>query len=146
MKEMKKSGLSKVAITKVLFKTLTFIIFTNLPSFALSEFYKEWGKKIICNTLSNGMKILILPKHETSTVSFLTYVSVGSVDEKPLKSGLAHLVEHILLFEGTESVGISDCDSEKINILQIQRERVLILTQKHLQIAHFIFAVSLLIE
>ncbi len=51
--------------------------------------------------LQNGLKVIILPRRHVPLVHCDLYYPVGSVDEPPGKSGLAHFVEH-MLFKGTE--------------------------------------------
>lgn len=52
-------------------------------------------------TLANGFKALVLPRRHAPVVVSDLYYPVGSVNEPPGKSGLAHFVEH-MLFKGTE--------------------------------------------
>jgi zinc protease len=52
-------------------------------------------------TLSNGFKALVLPRRHAPVVMCDLYYPVGSVNEPPGKSGLAHFVEH-MLFKGTK--------------------------------------------
>lgn len=50
--------------------------------------------------LGNGLKALVLPRPGTPVVLCDLYYPVGSADEPPGRSGLAHFVEH-MLFKGT---------------------------------------------
>jgi zinc protease len=52
-------------------------------------------------TLENGLKVLILPRRRAPVVLCDLYYPVGSFDEPPGLTGLAHFVEH-MLFKGTE--------------------------------------------
>ena len=52
-------------------------------------------------TLANGFKALVLPRSHAPVVVCDLYYPVGSVNEPPGKTGLAHFVEH-MLFKGTE--------------------------------------------
>ena len=52
-------------------------------------------------TLANGLKALVLPRRHAPVVVCDLYYPVGSFDEPPGKTGLAHFVEH-MLFKGTE--------------------------------------------
>jgi len=52
-------------------------------------------------TLANGFTALVLPRSHAPVVVCDLYYPVGSVNEPPGKSGLAHFVEH-MLFKGTE--------------------------------------------
>ncbi|HUG43960.1 MAG TPA: pitrilysin family protein [Acidobacteriota bacterium] len=58
-------------------------------------------------TLSNGMKFLMVPRHEAPTVSAGWVARVGSVNERPGITGIAHLFEH-MMFKGTRTIGIND--------------------------------------
>ncbi|MBN8982512.1 MAG: insulinase family protein [Rhizobiales bacterium] len=51
-------------------------------------------------TLSNGMQVVVIPDRRTPVVTQMIWYKVGSADETPGKSGLAHFLEH-LMFKGT---------------------------------------------
>ncbi|WP_043879723.1 M16 family metallopeptidase [Azorhizobium caulinodans] len=51
--------------------------------------------------LANGMKVMVIPDHRTPVVTHMVWYQVGSADEQPGKSGIAHFLEH-LMFKGTE--------------------------------------------
>jgi len=51
-------------------------------------------------TLRNGLQVVVIPDHRTPVVTQMTWYKVGSADETPGKSGLAHFLEH-LMFKGT---------------------------------------------
>jgi zinc protease len=51
-------------------------------------------------TLGNGLQVVVIPDHRTPVVTQMTWYKVGSADETPGKSGLAHFLEH-LMFKGT---------------------------------------------
>jgi len=51
--------------------------------------------------LPNGLSVILHEDHKTTTVALYVCYLVGSKDEKPGKTGLAHLFEH-LMFEGSE--------------------------------------------
>ncbi len=62
--------------------------------------------------LDNGLKFLVLERHQAPVVSFLTYADVGGVDEPDGKTGVAHFLEH-LAFKGTTRIGTTDYKAEK---------------------------------
>ncbi len=62
--------------------------------------------------LDNGMKFIVLERHQAPVVSFLTYADVGGVDEPDKKTGVAHFLEH-LAFKGTTRIGTKDYKAEK---------------------------------
>ncbi|WP_245319846.1 pitrilysin family protein [Bradyrhizobium sp. LMTR 3] len=51
-------------------------------------------------TLQNGLQVVVIPDHRTPVVTQMIWYKVGSADEAPGKSGLAHFFEH-LMFKGT---------------------------------------------
>jgi predicted Zn-dependent peptidase len=70
-------------------------------------------------TLKNGMKLLMVPRHTSPTVSAWIRFKVGSVDERSDERGLAHLLEH-MLFKGTKTLGTRDYTAEKPILEQIE--------------------------
>ncbi|QZZ23812.1 insulinase family protein [Leptothermofonsia sichuanensis E412] len=62
--------------------------------------------------LDNGMKFIVLERHQAPVVSFLTYADVGGADEPDGKTGVAHFLEH-LAFKGTTRIGTVDYGAEK---------------------------------
>jgi zinc protease len=50
--------------------------------------------------LGNGLQVVVIPDHRTPVVTQMIWYKVGSADETPGKSGLAHFLEH-LMFKGT---------------------------------------------
>jgi len=62
-------------------------------------------------TLDNGLKFLVLERHEVPVVSFHIYADVGAVDEVRGITGLAHLFEH-MAFKGTKTIGTKNYMAE----------------------------------
>ncbi len=62
--------------------------------------------------LANGMKFLVMERHQAPVVSFYTYADVGGVDEPEGKTGIAHFLEH-LAFKGTSRIGTTNWEAEK---------------------------------
>lgn len=55
--------------------------------------------------LPNGMKFLLLPRHEQpNTITAGWVAKVGSVNERPGITGISHFFEH-MMFKGTNSIG-----------------------------------------
>ena len=52
--------------------------------------------------LENGLKILVVEDHASPTFAYQTWFNVGSKDEIPGKTGLAHLFEH-MMFKGSKN-------------------------------------------
>jgi zinc protease len=51
--------------------------------------------------LANGLEVVVIPDHRVPVVTHMAWYKVGSADETPGKSGLAHFLEH-LMFKGTQ--------------------------------------------
>ncbi len=73
---------------------------------------KSLESRVTRHTLKNGMKVLLLERHASPTISFHIYYDVGSVDEETGKTGLAHMFEH-MAFKGTPTLGTKDYAKEK---------------------------------
>ncbi|MEM7679568.1 MAG: pitrilysin family protein, partial [Pseudomonadota bacterium] len=54
--------------------------------------------------LENGMDVVVIPNHRTPVITHMVWYKVGSADEKPGHSGLAHFLEH-LMFKGSLGFG-----------------------------------------
>lgn len=59
--------------------------------------------------LGNGLRLLLLVDRSAPVLSYFTWFRVGSRHEKPGKTGLAHLFEH-LMFKETESLEEGEFD------------------------------------
>jgi zinc protease len=55
-------------------------------------------------TLENGMKVILLEDHRTPLVTFQVWYRVGSRNESWGKTGLSHMMEH-MMYKGTPTVG-----------------------------------------
>lgn len=62
----------------------------------------QTGTRPATFTLDNGLNVIVIPDHRTPVVTQMIWYKVGSADETPGKSGLAHFLEH-LMFKGTEA-------------------------------------------
>jgi predicted Zn-dependent peptidase len=80
----------------------------------------EFEKKVTEFTLDNGLKFILVERHEAPVVSFLTYADVGSVDEIKGITGIAHIFEH-MAFKGTDKIGTSDYEAEKAAMERMDR-------------------------
>ena len=55
-------------------------------------------------TLENGLEVVVIPDRRAPIVTHMLWYKVGSADEDPGKSGIAHFFEH-LMFKGTAKYG-----------------------------------------
>lgn len=63
-------------------------------------------------TLENGLKLILVERHEQPTVAATVVYDAGSVNDPAGQSGIAHLFEH-MLFKGSKIIGTSDYEAEK---------------------------------
>ena len=61
-------------------------------------------------TLPNGLEVILHEDHSAPIVSVNTWYKVGSGDEKPGRTGFAHLFEHIM-FMGSQNVPVGAFDT-----------------------------------
>lgn len=60
--------------------------------------------QVEAHQLPNGLQVLLLPDHDVPLASVQLWYHVGGKNEKPGRSGFAHLFEH-LMFKGSAHVG-----------------------------------------
>ncbi|TGU73991.1 insulinase family protein [Geomonas terrae] len=82
------------------------------------------------HTLKNGMKLLMVERHNSPTVAAWIRFKVGSVDERSDERGLAHLLEH-MLFKGTKTLGTRDYKAEKPLLDKIEATAQELLAEKN---------------
>ena len=58
-------------------------------------------------TLENGMEAIVIPNHRVPAVSHMIWFKIGSADEAPGVSGLAHYLEH-MMFKGTNKLKVGE--------------------------------------
>ena len=58
------------------------------------------SETIASKTLANGLKIVVWPDHDIPSANYYTFYKVGSRNEHPGITGLAHFFEH-MMFNGT---------------------------------------------
>lgn len=76
--------------------------------------------------LDNGMKLLMVERHESPTVSAGWVTHVGSVNEEAGATGIAHLFEH-MMFKGSRTIGTTDYEKEaeimaELDIIRLEME------------------------
>ena len=71
-----------------------------MPAFELVDICQRAGTTVERYRLHNGLVLLYLPEPRAPVFTYQTWFRVGASDERPGKTGLAHLFEH-LMFKGT---------------------------------------------
>jgi len=59
------------------------------------------------HTLSNGLQVILLEDHASPMINLQVWYHVGAKDERPGRTGFAHLFEH-LMFKGSAHVGAEE--------------------------------------
>jgi len=77
-------------------------------------------EKVQEHTFANGLKLLVVERHESPTFAAYITIGVGSVNETSQQRGVAHLLEH-MLFKGTKTLGTTDYAREKPLLDEIER-------------------------
>jgi zinc protease len=78
---------------------LAIALIMSRPCLSRSEENKLLEKSFI---LDNGMKVYLVERHTLPMLNVVAAVNAGSKDETEETSGLAHLLEHYILFRGSE--------------------------------------------
>ncbi|MFM7103497.1 MAG: M16 family metallopeptidase [Verrucomicrobiota bacterium] len=65
------------------------------------------GIPVVEKTLPNGFKLLLVERHEEPRIAGGWVARVGSANERPGITGIAHLFEH-MMFKGTPTLGTRD--------------------------------------
>jgi predicted Zn-dependent peptidase len=73
---------------------------------------------ILERTLPNGMRVLLVERHDQPTIAAGWVARVGSANERPGITGIAHLFEH-MMFKGTTTIGTKDARRDaELNVAQ----------------------------
>ncbi|MBZ9852469.1 insulinase family protein [Mesorhizobium sp. CA13] len=88
--------------------SLAFVIAGPAPAaFAADKRPAEF--KVTDFLLDNGMEVVVIPDHRSPIVTHMVWYKVGSADEPPGKSGIAHFFEH-LMFKATANHAAGEFD------------------------------------
>ena len=77
---------------------------------------------VVEKTLPNGMKLLLVERHDEPTVSGGWVAHVGSANERPGITGTAHLFEH-MMFKGTPTIGTTNYQKDLEIIAEQEKVR-----------------------
>ncbi|MGF1461518.1 MAG: M16 family metallopeptidase [Leptolyngbyaceae cyanobacterium] len=95
-----------------LFGWPTSVIAREAPSTNIQPYLDRVADQASEFTLDNGMKWIVLERHQAPVVSFMLYADVGAVNEVEGETGIAHYLEH-LAFKGTQQIGTTNYVAEK---------------------------------
>jgi predicted Zn-dependent peptidase len=97
----------KVAFCPAL--VLTVLVLMNLA--LAGQSFEGIKKQVKTQVLPNGMKFIVLERHDVPVVSFHVYADVGSANESYGITGISHILEH-MAFKGTTTIGTKDAAAE----------------------------------
>ncbi|HET6372188.1 MAG TPA: pitrilysin family protein [Candidatus Polarisedimenticolia bacterium] len=89
---------------------LAIALFAAAP--AVAQDIPQIEKNVTVHTLPNGWTFIIYERPAAPVFSFATHVNVGSAQEVPGITGIAHMFEH-MAFKGTPNIGTTDYAAEK---------------------------------
>ncbi|HEV2021790.1 MAG TPA: pitrilysin family protein [Terriglobales bacterium] len=98
----------------------TLVCVALLAGAASAQDVTSFEKRITLKKLPNGLTLLICERPEAPVFSFFTHVDVGSVQEVPGITGLAHMFEH-MAFKGTDKVGTSNYALERVALARVEK-------------------------
>lgn len=75
--------------------------------------FHRYNEQLACArfVLGNGLTVLVVPDERAPVFAYQSWFRVGSKDEDPNRTGLAHLFEH-LMFKGTAKHPVGELDRE----------------------------------
>jgi len=98
-------------------KWIAVLLLLLLPAAASAQ---SLADRVVEHTLFNGLKVLLVERHQVPTISFRIVYKVGGVDEALGMTGVAHLYEH-MAFKGTQRIGTKDFEKEQVLLEAIER-------------------------
>src|SRR5437867_5704855 len=66
---------------------------------------------VVAYKLENGLRVLALEDHSVPPVSLYTFFRVGSREERPGRTAISHLFEH-MMFNGAKKYGPGEFDRQ----------------------------------
>ena len=94
---------------------LAFLLIHVLPASAQKV-------QVIERSLPNGFRILMVERHDDPTIAGGWVAHVGSANERPGITGIAHLFEH-MMFKGTPTIGTKDYQKDLQIIAEQEKVR-----------------------
>ena len=100
--------------------TIIMVIFTFFIGNSLAQDTSSSAKINVQEFfLENGMQFLIVERHNTPQVAFRLAIRAGPALEETGKTGIAHMLEH-MLFKGTKNFGTLDSEIDEALQMKIE--------------------------
>src|SRR6478735_4415854 len=100
-------------------KSVWLFVLATLP-LCRAQSLADFEKKVTEFTLQNGLHFIVAERHEAPVVAFNATVNVGSVDDPPGESSMAHMFEH-MTGKGTTTVGSKNWREEQRALEAVER-------------------------
>jgi predicted Zn-dependent peptidase len=102
-----------------------FVVLFAAALLARAQDFKALEQKTTAFSLPNGLRFLVVERHEAPVISFLTHVAAGTANDPAGATGIAFFFER-LARKGTESIGTRDFAAEKkaLDSLEEARDRL----------------------
>ncbi|HYP08502.1 MAG TPA: insulinase family protein [Bryobacteraceae bacterium] len=81
---------------------------------------QDFEKRVTEFTLPNGMRWIVLERHEAPVVAFNAFVNAGAVDDPAGQSSMAHMFEH-MIGKGTKTVGTKNWPAEQKALQRVEQ-------------------------
>jgi len=107
------------------FQSSTKLVLSLLVIGLLASVAQAQKVPVVEKTLANGMKLLLVERHDDPSIAGGFVAHVGSANETPGITGTAHLFEH-MMFKGTPTIGTKDYakDLEIMNAQEKLRDQM----------------------
>src|SRR5439155_21359710 len=99
--------------------SLFMIVLLTIAAAAVAQDLASYEKRTTVRKLDNGLTVIVMERPEAPVFSFATVVNVGSAQEVPGITGLAHMFEH-MAFKGTDKVGTSNYEAERAALAKVE--------------------------
>src|SRR5258706_4232928 len=85
-------------------------------------FSTAWAQRVPVQEirLDNGMKLLLVQRKGSPSISAGWIAKVGSVNERPGVTGISHLFEH-MMFKGTQTLGTKNIEEDLKHNLDLDK-------------------------
>jgi predicted Zn-dependent peptidase len=99
------------------------------PSRGEEGSFQKLSDEVQTFELDNGLKFIVLERHDAPVFSYFNLVGVGAVNEVAGITGLAHMFEH-MAFKGTTTLGGTDYASEKAAMEKVDAANAELLAER----------------
>ena len=97
----------------------SFFLLLTIAAAAGAQDLATYEKRTTVRKLDNGLTVIVMERPEAPVFTFATVVNVGSAQEVPGITGLAHMFEH-MAFKGTDRVGTSNYAAEDAALAKVE--------------------------